>query len=325
MTHPFKGNIDLEEVRSGARDGRRGSGSRCVISPVTNNSGGGQPASMENLRAASKTTREHGVPFYLDACRFAENAYFIKLREEGFGEREVESIAREMFSLADGATFSAKKDGLANIGGFLATNDDHLAQQEEELLILTEGFPTYGGMSGRDLEAIAVGLHEVVDETYLKHRLDSTRYLGDELTRIGVPIVLPPGGHAIYIDAGTFLPHIPPTEFPGQALACALYEEGGVRSAEIGTLMFGGKDPEDAPRACRATGIAASGDPPARLHEEPSRLRRRHRFPHRRAQGLASRVAHRRGSPSAAPLQRQAGPALAHGGASCRHAPYTRS
>ena len=240
--HPFKGNIDLEALENVLE--REAGRVACVIATVTNNSGGGQPASMENLRAASKTTREHGVPFYLDACRFAENAYFIKLREEGFGERVVESIAREMFSLADGATFSAKKDGLANIGGFLATNDDHLARQEEELLILTEGFPTYGGMSGRDLEAIAVGLHEVVDENYLEHRLDSTRYLGDELTRIGVPIVLPPGGHAIYIDAGAFLPHIPPTEFPGQALACALYEEGGVRSAEIGTLMFGGKDPE---------------------------------------------------------------------------------
>jgi tryptophanase len=240
--HPFKGNIDLQALQD-VLDRETGRVA-CVIATVTNNSGGGQPASMANLRAASNTTREHGVPFYLDACRFAENAYFIKLREEGFDKRDVESIAHEMFSLADGATFSAKKDGLANIGGFLATNDDHLARQEEELLILTEGFPTYGGMSGRDLEAIAVGLHEVVDENYLRHRLDSTRYLGDELTRIGVPIVLPPGGHAIYIDAGALLDHIRPTEFPGQTLACALYEEGGVRGVEIGTLMFGGKDPK---------------------------------------------------------------------------------
>jgi tryptophanase len=188
--------------------------------------------------------RDRGVPFYLDACRFAENAYFIKLREPGFSERTVESIAREMFSLADGATFSAKKDGLANIGGFLASNDDRLVQQEVELLILTEGFPTYGGLAGRDLEAITVGLHEVLDEDYLRYRLASTRYLGERLVKAGMPIVQPPGGHAIYVDAGTFLPQIPPTQFPGQSLACALYEEGGIRSAEIGTLMFGGEDPQ---------------------------------------------------------------------------------
>jgi len=240
--HPFKGNINLSALEDLLKS--EPGQIACVIVTVTNNSGGGQPASMENLRAASEMTRRHGVPFYLDACRFAENSYFIKLREPGFADRTVESIAQEMFSLADGATFSAKKDGLANIGGFLASNDDRLARQEVELLILTEGFPTYGGLAGRDLEAIAVGLHEVLDESYLRYRLASTRYLGEHLVEAGVPIIQPPGGHAIYVDAGSFLPHIPPTEFPGQALACALYEEGGVRSVEIGTLMFGGEDPQ---------------------------------------------------------------------------------
>jgi len=238
--HPFKGNIDLtrlEELLGGDAE------VVCVIHTVTNNSGGGQPASMENLAAARELCHRHGVPFYLDACRFAENAYFIKLREPGYQDRTVESIAEEMFALADGATFSAKKDGLANIGGFLGTHDDRLARQEEELLILTEGFPTYGGLAGRDLEAIAVGLREVVDEDYLRYRLAATRYLGEGLVEAGMPIVQPPGGHAIYIDAGSFLPHIPPTELPGQALACAFYEDGGIRGVEIGTLMFGGEDP----------------------------------------------------------------------------------
>jgi len=198
---------------------------------------------MANIRGASQVCREHRVPFYLDACRFAENAYLIKLREPGYSDRTPESIAREIFSLADGATFSAKKDGLANIGGFLASNDDRLARQEEARLVLTEGFPTYGGMAGRDLEAIAVGLREVTEEAYLHYRIASTAYLGHGLVEAGMPIVQPPGGHAIYIDAGAYLPHIATEEFPGQALACALYEEGGVRSVEIGTLMFGGTDP----------------------------------------------------------------------------------
>ena len=239
--HPFKGNIDLAALER-LLGGERGEVA-CVIVTITNNSGGGQPASMANLRSASALCRRYAVPFYLDACRFAENAYFIKLREEGYEERTVESIANEMFSLADGATFSAKKDGLANIGGFLASNDDRLAQQEEELLILTEGFPTYGGLAGRDLEAIAIGLREVVQEEYLRYRLASTRYLGEGLTSHGFPIVRPPGGHAVYIDAGRFLPHIPARQFPGQALACAFYLEGGIRGVEIGTLMFGGSDP----------------------------------------------------------------------------------
>ncbi len=238
---PFKGNIDLAALERHLEEDR--DRIACVMMTVTNNSGGGQPASLANLRAASAWCREAGVPFFLDACRFAENAWFIKLREEGQGERSVESIAREMFSLADGATFSAKKDGLANIGGFLAANEDRLARQEEELLILTEGFPTYGGLAGRDLDAIAVGLTEVVNEDYLRYRVASTHYLGEGLMRAGMPIVQPTGGHAVYIDAGAFLSHIPPRELPGQALAAAFYVEGGVRGVEIGTLMFGGKDP----------------------------------------------------------------------------------
>ena len=225
--HPFKGNLDLERLED-LLGGSQGEVA-CVIHTVTNNSGGGQPASLSNIRGASELCRKHHVPFYLDACRFAENAYFIKIREEGQADRAVESIAREMFRLADGATFSAKKDGLANIGGFLASNDDRLARQEEELLILTEGFPTYGGLAGRDLEAIAVGLVEVVDEDYLQYRLASTRYLGDGLLEAGIPIVRPPGGHAVYVDAGAFLSHVPPTRFPGHAVACAFYEEGGIR------------------------------------------------------------------------------------------------
>jgi tryptophanase len=239
--HPFKGNMDLGALARllGGVEGRVA----CVLSTVTNNSGGGQPVSMENLRQVSAMCRKAEVPFYLDACRFAENAYFIKTREPGFAARTVESIAQEMFSLADGATFSAKKDGLANIGGFLGTNDDGLAGREEQLLILTEGFPTYGGLAGRDLEAIAVGLREVVQEDYLEYRIASTRYLGEGLVRQGLPVVQPPGGHAIYVDAGAFLPHVPPTSFPGQALACAFYEQGGIRGVEVGTFMFGGKDP----------------------------------------------------------------------------------
>ena len=237
---PFKGNMDLEALERLLTDGEPVA---CVMMTVTNNSGGGQPASLANLRAVSEMCRRHEVLFFLDSCRFAENAYFIKLREEGQADRSVEEIAREMFSLADGATFSAKKDGLANIGGFLAANDDRLARREQELLILTEGFPTYGGLAGRVLEAIAVGLKEVVSEDYLRYRVASTRYLGEGLQKAGMPIVRPPGGHAVYIDAGSFLPHIQKSEFPGQSLACAFFVEGGVRGVEIGSLMFGGKDP----------------------------------------------------------------------------------
>ncbi len=236
--HPFKGNMDTARLRELiARTGRERI--PLVMLTVTNNSGGGQPVSMANIREVKAICREHGIPLYLDACRFAENAYFIKLREAGYAGKTPREIAQEMFSYADGCTMSAKKDGLANIGGFLCTNDDAIAQQEKDLLILTEGFPTYGGLAGRDLEAIAVGLNEALEEDYLNYRIVSTAYLGEHISREGVPIVQPPGGHAIYIDARAFLPHIPPELFPGVALAGELYVEGGVRSVEIGMLMFG--------------------------------------------------------------------------------------
>ena len=210
-----------------------------VMLTVTNNSGGGQPVSMENVRQVSAVCRKHGIPLYFDACRFAENAYFIKLREAGYESKTPKQIAQEMFSYGDGCTMSAKKDGMANIGGFLCTNDDSLAQREKDLLILTEGYPTYGGLAGRDLEAIAVGLQEALHEDYLRYRISSTAYLGNHIAEQGVPIVQPPGGHAVYLDARAFLPHIPPEQFPGVALAAELYLEGGIRSVEIGTLMFG--------------------------------------------------------------------------------------
>ena len=241
--HPFKGNMDVEGLRAlFERVGRESV--PAVMLTVTNNSSGGQPVSMANIREVASVCREHGVPLYLDACRFAENAYFIKLREEGYADRSVKEIAREMFSYADGCTMSAKKDGLANIGGFLCTRDPQLAQQEKDLLILTEGFPTYGGLAGRDLEAIAVGLQEVVEEDYLRYRFASMRYFGSALTAAGVPIVQPPGGHAIYIDAGAMLPHIPARAYPGQSLAVELYREAGIRSCEIGSVMLGRRAPE---------------------------------------------------------------------------------
>jgi tyrosine phenol-lyase len=236
--HPFKGNMDtglLAEVIA-----REGSGKiPLVMLTITNNSGGGQPVSMENIRAVKELCRKHGIPLYIDACRFAENSYFIKLREKGYAHNTPKEIAREIFSHADGCTMSAKKDGMANIGGFLCTNDDLLAQQEKDLLILTEGFPTYGGLAGRDLEAIAVGLNEALEEDYLKYRIASTAFLGNHIAQEGVPIVRPPGGHAIYIDARAFLPHVSIDQLPGVALANELYLEGGIRSVEIGTLMFG--------------------------------------------------------------------------------------
>ena len=236
--HPFKGNMDVAALEQLiARVGRERI--PLVMLTITNNSGGGQPVSMENARAVSAACRKHKIPLYFDACRFAENSYFIKTREKGYEHHTPKQIAREMFALGDGCTMSAKKDGLANIGGFLCTNDDALAQQEKNLLILTEGYPTYGGLAGRDLEAIAVGLEEALEEDYLKYRIVSTAYLGRHISAEGVPIVQPPGGHAIYIDARAFLPHVPPAAFPGVALAAELYLEGGIRSVEIGTLMFG--------------------------------------------------------------------------------------
>jgi tryptophanase len=237
LIHPFKGNIDLEELEKLLVQQREHI--PLVMITVTNNSGGGQPVSMANIRAASEICHRYDVPLFLDACRFAENAWFIKLREEGYEHKTPLEIAQEMFSYVDGCTMSAKKDGLANIGGFLALNDDALAQKCKTNLILTEGFPTYGGLAGYDLEAIAVGLHEVVEEDYLRYRIRSVAYLGDKLTQAGIPIVQPPGGHAIYIDALTMLPHIPQSEYPAWSLSLALYLEGGIRSVEIGSVMFG--------------------------------------------------------------------------------------
>jgi tryptophanase len=235
--HPFKGNIDLDALEKVMAE-NPGKVPLAMIT-VTNNSGGGQPVSMANIRAASEICQRHGVPLYLDACRFAENAWFIRLREEGYADKSPREIAEEMFSYVDGATMSAKKDGLANIGGFLALNDDVLAQNCKNVLILTEGFPTYGGLAGYDLEAIATGLHEVLDPDYLHYRISSVGYLGRKLTEENVPIVQPPGGHAIYLDAKALLPHIPQSEYPAWALSLVLYLEGGIRSVEIGSMMFG--------------------------------------------------------------------------------------
>ena len=235
--HPFKGNMDLDRLK--AFLGEHGANVPLVMLTVTNNTGGGQPVSMANIRGAKALCDEHGVPLFLDACRFAENAYFIKQREDGYGDWSVKRIVREMFSHADGMTMSAKKDALVNIGGWLALNDDAWAREARNQLILTEGFPTYGGLAGRDLEAIAVGLHEIVDEDYLEYRMASTRYLGEALTDLGVPIVEPVGGHAVYVDANSLLPHLDPLDYPGQALAVALYTTGGIRGCEIGSVMFG--------------------------------------------------------------------------------------
>jgi len=235
---PFKGNLDIRALEA-CIESEGAKNVPLVMVTVTNNSGGGQPVSMANLEAVRDVTRRYAIPFYIDACRFAENAWFIREREPEYADWPPKRIAQRMFSLADGCTFSAKKDAFANIGGLLCTNDDRLAEQEKDLLILTEGFPTYGGLAGRDLDAIAVGLEEVLHPDYLRYRIASTAYLGRHIADHGVPIVEPPGGHAIYIDAGRMLPHIPKHQFPGQALAVELFRHAGVRSVEIGSVMFG--------------------------------------------------------------------------------------
>jgi tryptophanase len=246
LDHPFKGNLDLVALEDLLE-------TRCedvpaVMITITNNAGGGQPVSLENIRDASKLARKYGKPFFIDGCRFAENAWFIKLREEGQKDRSIKDIVRDTFALADGMTMSAKKDAFANIGGWLALNNDALADEARTRLIQTEGFPTYGGLAGRDLDAIAQGLSEIVDEDYLRYRVRTNAYIAERLDDLGIPVVKPAGGHAVFINARSFLSHIPPLQYPGQTLVCALYEEGGIRSCEIGTVMFGRKpDGSEAP------------------------------------------------------------------------------
>ena len=238
---PFKGNMDIAALRKAIEE-KGAANIPLVMMTITNNSGGGQPVSMQNIRETRKVCDEYKIPLFIDACRFAENAWFIKIREEGYANKPIPEIAREMFSYADGCTMSAKKDAFANIGGFLAMNNLDLAIQCRNLLIITEGFTTYGGLAGRDLEAIAIGLQEVMDEHYLQYRIRSMEYLTNKLIDAGVPVMQPAGGHAVYLDAKEFLPHVPVDQYPGQALVCALYEEGGIRAVEIGSLMFGKYD-----------------------------------------------------------------------------------
>ena len=238
---PFKGNIDIQALKKFIAETGAENIPLCMIT-VTNNSGGGQPVSMQNIREAKEVCKAFNIPLYIDACRFAENCYFIKIREKGYADKSVPEIARELFSYADGCTMSAKKDAFANIGGFLAMHDATLARDCRNLLIITEGFPTYGGLAGRDLEAISIGLNEVMDEHYLQYRIRSIEYLTEKLTAAGVPVMVPAGGHAVYLDAAAFLPHVPVDQYPGQALVGALYIEGGIRSVEIGSLMFGKYD-----------------------------------------------------------------------------------
>jgi len=237
----FKGNMDIEKLEKFICEKGKENIPLCMIT-ITNNSGGGQPVSMQNIRETKAVCSKYGIPLFIDACRFAENAYFIKTREAGYENKSALEIAQEIFSYADGITMSAKKDALVNIGGFLALQDEKLATQCRNLLIVTEGFPTYGGLAGRDLEAVAQGLEEVLDEHYLQYRIKSVAYLGDKLVAAGVPIIEPPGGHAIYLDAKRFLPQVSPEHFPGQAIVCALYIEGGIRAVEIGSVMFGKYD-----------------------------------------------------------------------------------
>jgi tyrosine phenol-lyase len=241
VIHPFKGNMDIEKLENYISMIGRENIPLCLTT-ITNNTGGGQPVSMENIRRTSEVCRKNGIPFFIDACRFAENAYFIKKREKGYENKSILEIANEMFSYADGCTMSAKKDAFANIGGFLAMNNETLYEECRNLLIITEGFETYGGLAGRDLEAIAQGLEEILDEHYLQYRIRSTEYLGEKIAKGGVPIIQPPGGHAIYVDAKGMLPHIPVDQYPGQAFVCELYISGGIRAVEIGSVMFGKYD-----------------------------------------------------------------------------------
>ena len=248
LDHPFKGNMDLSALEKLLQE--RGAEIPAVMITITNNAGGGQPVSLENIQAAAKIAHAHDKPFYIDGCRFAENAWFIKMREKDQADRSVKDIVRDIFACADGMTMSAKKDAFANIGGWLALNDDALAEQARTLLIQTEGFPTYGGLAGRDLDAIAQGLSEIIDEDYLRYRIRTNEYITERLDAMDIPVVKPAGGHAVFIDARAFLAHIPPLEYPGHSLACALYEIGGIRGCEIGTVMFGRKpDGSEVPAA----------------------------------------------------------------------------
>ncbi len=242
-THPFKGNTDVKKLEAAIKQYGK-ERIPVIMLTITNNSGGGQPVSMANIKEVSALAHKYGIPFFFDACRFAENCYFIKEREPGYADKSILEIAQEMFSYADGCTMSAKKDGLVNIGGFVALNDDDWAQRITNMLILIEGFKTYGGLAGRDLEAIARGLKEVLDENYLRFRINQTRFLGEMLDREGIPIVKPVGGHAVYLDARRFLPHVPPEQFPGQAIVVELYTKAGIRAVEIGSLMMAKKDPQ---------------------------------------------------------------------------------
>ncbi len=255
LNHPFKGNMDVEKLEKLlAEENER---IPLVIITITNNAGGGQPVSMENFKATKAVCEKYNKPLFVDSCRFAENAYFIKLREKGYADKSVKEIVQEMFTYADGMTMSAKKDAFSNIGGWLAMNDDDWATQARTRLVITEGFPTYGGLAGRDLECVAVGLAEIVDEDYLEYRIRSVEYISERLDKIGVPVMKPAGGHAIFIDAKKMLPHIPPLQFPGQALVVALYLEGGIRSAEIGSFMFGKRpDDSEAPAAMELVRMA---------------------------------------------------------------------
>lgn len=239
VEHPFKGNMDLQALEKLLEE--KGDAVPAVMITITNNAGGGQPVALSNIEGAAEIAGRFGKPFYIDGCRFAENAWFIKLREQGQQDRSIKDIVRDIFKVADGMTMSAKKDAFANIGGWLALNDDELAEKARTRLIQTEGFPTYGGLAGRDLDAIAQGLSEIVDEDYLKYRVRTNAYITERLDKMGIPVVKPAGGHAVFVDARAFLPHIPPLEYPGHALAVALYELGGIRGCEIGTVMFGRK------------------------------------------------------------------------------------